>query len=104
MPPNPSALWSSNTNTNQESENNINQVDTMNNSRVEDDVIGSLGKVLSSVNLAGEVDGSNHSSVNSGQGGQQSVGYGAPGSAVGSQTAGATWNGLSGSAGKNTSG
>lgn len=76
----------------------------MNNSRVEDDVIGSLGKVLSSVNLAGEVDGSNHSSVNSGQGGQQSVGYGAPGSAVGSQTAGATWNGLSGSAGKNTSG
>ena len=58
----------------------------------QDDVIGSLNKVLSSVNLAGEVDGSGHSSNGGGQGQQ----YGAPGTAVGSQTG--SWTGLSGSA------
>ena len=66
------------------------------NNNEDDDVIGSLGKVLSSVNLAGEVDGSAHSSASSGGGGQgQQGGYGAPGTAIGSQNG--SWKGLSGS-------
>ena len=38
---------------------------TMNNHAEDDDVIGSLGKVLSSVNLQSEVDGSGHHSNHS---------------------------------------
>lgn len=48
----------------------------------QDDVIGSLGKVLSSVNLAGDVDNSGHSNGGQPQGQQ----YGAPGSGMGSLT------------------
>lgn len=52
---------------------------------MEDDVMVSLGSVLSTVNIAGgDVDGgSGHGSVGGG-GGQGQGGYGAPGTAVGS--------------------
>ena len=42
-----------------------NNNNTMNNHAEDDDVIGSLGKVLSSVNLQSEVDGSGHHSNHS---------------------------------------
>ena len=94
MPPSGPTLWSSNnsevTTIPEHGHNNNIKRNMMNNEQ--DDVIGSLNKVLSSVNLAGEVDGSGHSSNGGGQGQQ----YGAPGTAVGSQTG--SWTGLSGSA------
>ena len=99
MPPSGPTLWSSNNsiqlNSAQENNGQHNTKNMINNTE-DDDVIDSLGKVLSSVNLAGEVDGSAHSSASSGGGGQgQQGGYGAPGTAIGSQNG--SWKGLSGS-------
>lgn len=103
MPPSgPSALWSSNNSVqlnaaslDNSGGNHGNNIAMMNNSQ-KHDVIGSLGKVLSSVNL--EADGSGHSRGGGGGGGQgghhhHQGGYGA---AVGSQPG--SWSGLSGPA------
>lgn len=59
------------------------------------DVIGSLGKALSSVNLAGNESADSNGHGSNGGGGQPQ-GYGAPGTAVGSHPG--SWNGLSGGA------
>jgi len=63
------------------SNNNNNNMNNHSNGSMDDDVIGSLGKVLSSVNLQADVDGSGHHSNNSS----------APGSVSGA------WTGLSNS-------
>mmetsp|Transcript_17198 Transcript_17198/g.32264 ORF Transcript_17198/g.32264 Transcript_17198/m.32264 type:complete len:1036 (+) Transcript_17198:336-3443(+) len=96
MPPSGPSLWLSNNSVQQlsttASHQNIKNgggTTMMNNN--EHDVIGSLGKALSSVNMAGgDIDNSGRG----GGGGQGQQGYGAPGTAVGSHNG--SWTGLSG--------
>lgn len=94
-------MWSSNNSVQQLSASDYHEEKgrpaMMNNMDDHDDVIGSLGKVLSSVNLAG--DGSAHGGVGGGNVGKGNQGvYGAPGTkAVGGSNPG-SWTGLSGSA------
>ena len=106
MPPSTTTLWSSNTSvqlnntiipTKHIPTDNLEGgegITMMNNSRgLEDDVMVSLGNVLSSVNIAGS-DAERRGSVGGGQG---QGGYGAPGSSMGSSPA-ESWGAAAGGA------